>query len=132
MSRRALIAISAGTALAAIAISLGAYVVLADGPLSRGTGDFIAYSCKERKNVWYAVCVMKVDGSEKRRLTDRLTTTDPAWSPDGRQIAFTRNEDVGEATTTGPPPGPAPPAVLRVVDGLVGRLPQLPEQDRGQ
>jgi len=99
VSRRALIAISAGTALAAIAISLGAYVVLADGSLSRGTGDFIAYSCKERKNVWYAVCVMKVDGSEKRRLTDRLTTTDPAWSPDGRQIAFTRNEDVGESTT---------------------------------
>ena len=67
--------------------------------LPPGTGDFIAYSCKERKNVWYAVCVMKVDGSEKRRLTDRLTTTDPAWSPDGRQIAFTRNEDVGESTT---------------------------------
>jgi Tol biopolymer transport system component len=42
---------------------------------------------------------MKVDGSEKRRVTDRLTTTDPAWSPDGRQIAFTRNEDVGEFTT---------------------------------
>ena len=42
---------------------------------------------------------MKVDGSEQRRVTDRLTTTNPAWSPDGSQIAFTRNEDVGEFTT---------------------------------
>ena len=77
MSRRALIAISAGAALAVIAISVGVYVVLSDERVPPGTGDFIAYSCKERKNVWYAVCVMKVDGSEKRRLTDRLTTTDP-------------------------------------------------------
>ena len=99
MSRRALIAVSTGAALAAIAISVGVYVLLSDDPLPSGTGDFVAYNCKERKNVWYAVCVMKVDGSEKRRLTDRLTTTDPAWSPDGRQIAFTRNEDVGESTT---------------------------------
>jgi Tol biopolymer transport system component len=99
VSRRALIAISAAAAVAAIAISVGVYVVLSHERVPPGTGDFIAYSCKERKNVWYAVCVMKVDGSEKRRLTDRLTTTDPAWSPDGRQIAFTRNEDVGESTT---------------------------------
>ena len=99
MSRRALIAISAGAAVAVIAISVGVYVVLSDERVPPGTGDSIAYSCTERKNIWYAVCVMKVDGSEKRHVTDRLTTTDPAWSPDGRRIAFTRNEDVGESTT---------------------------------
>jgi len=97
--RRLLITMVAGTALAAVAISVGAYVVLSHDAIPPGTGDVIAYSCKERKNVWYAVCVMKSDGGEKRRLTERLTTTDPAWSPDGRQIAFTRNEDVGEFTT---------------------------------
>ena len=58
-------------------------------------GDLIAYSCKEPGNTWYAICVMKSDGSEKQRMTSRLTTTNPAWSPDGRRIAFTRNEDVG-------------------------------------
>ena len=99
MPRRALIAIVAAAGAAVIAIGVGVHVLLSGERAPPGTGDFIAYSCKERKNVWYAVCVMKVDGSEKRRLTDRLTTTDPAWSPDGRQIAFTHNEDVGEATT---------------------------------
>jgi Tol biopolymer transport system component len=99
VSRRALIAIGAGAVLAAGVIGVGIYVVLSEDTLPAGTGDFIAYSCKEHKNVWYAVCVMKSDGSDKQRLTERLTTTDPAWSPDGRQIAFTRNEDVGEFTT---------------------------------
>src|SRR5262245_22872916 len=99
MSRRTLIAIAAAAALAAAAIGAGVYSLLREKSLAAGTGDAIAYSCKEKKNVWYAVCVMKTDGSGKQRLTSGLTTTDPAWSPDGRQIAFTRNEDVGEFTT---------------------------------
>jgi TolB protein len=62
-------------------------------------GDRIAYGCREPQNAWYAICIGTADGEEQRRVTEGLPTTDPEWSPDGRQIAFTRNEDVGESTT---------------------------------
>ena len=63
------------------------------------TGDVIAYGCKEPGNAWFAICVIRSDGGDMWRLTSKLPTTDPAWSSDGRLIAFTRNEDVGESTT---------------------------------
>lgn len=90
-----------GFAFAAVALIAAGAVLVAtltrDAP-PPFTGDVIAYSCKEKKNPWYAVCLIRADGSEARRVTSALATTDPDWSPDGRRIAFTRNQDVGEST----------------------------------
>jgi Tol biopolymer transport system component len=80
-----------------VAVGIGVLALNRSDP-ERARGDLIAYSCKEPKNPWYAVCVVGADGSDARRLTSSLATTDPAWSPDGRRVAFTRNEDVGEST----------------------------------
>jgi len=87
-----------GGAVAATAIAIAALALIRDEK-APPSGDLIAYSCKEPKNVWYAVCVIRPDGTERKRLTTRLTTSDPAWSQDGRRIAFTRNEDAGEFMT---------------------------------
>jgi TolB protein len=93
------IAVGIGAAVvAAGAVAVAAFVLVRDEETAP-RGDLIAYSCREPKNVWYAVCVIRPDGTARKRLTIGLTTTDPAWSPDGRRIAFTRNEDVGEFMT---------------------------------
>ena len=94
MSRRALIVVSAGAGLA-LAIGVGVALRPTDDAPAAGTGDLIAYSCREPKNPWYAVCVARADGTDSKQLTHDVATTDPAWSPDGRQIAYTRHE-VGE------------------------------------
>jgi len=89
--------IAAGLGLIAIAVVAGVVGTMAylrdSGQPARG--DLIAYSCKEPNNVWYAICVIRIDGTERRRLTHGIETTDPAWSPDGSKIAFTRREDAG-------------------------------------
>lgn len=94
-SRMLVLAVAAIAAIAVVVIA--GYLAPRDEPAAV-TGDLIAYGCKEQNNPWYAVCVAPSDGTGTERLTTHLPTTDPAWSPDGRRLAFTRNEDTGEST----------------------------------
>lgn len=96
-SRRATIAITAGGLVALIGVAVSVFV-LTRGDAIPADGNQIAYSCKEQHNTWYAICISNTDGTSRQRITKQIHTSTPSWSPDGRQIAFTRNEDVGEYT----------------------------------
>jgi Tol biopolymer transport system component len=96
-SHRVVVAAAAATFV--LVIVAGAFIALTRDGAIPAHGDLIAFSCKEPNNIWYAICTATSDGAERRRITTRMQTTNPAWSPDGRRIAFTRNEDVGEYTT---------------------------------
>jgi Tol biopolymer transport system component len=89
--------ITIAVVVAVVLAALVAYLVVRDSS-APVTGDHIAYSCPEQHNRWYAVCAIRIDGTEAKRLTRKVATSDPAWAPDGRRIAFTRHEDVGEFT----------------------------------
>jgi TolB protein len=57
-----------------------------------GKHDRIAFSrsAPGHEGIW----TMRADGSHLRRVTTRAHDVVPTWSPDGRHIAFTRNDPV--------------------------------------
>jgi Tol biopolymer transport system component len=94
MSRRSVVAVAAAVVL--VIVLVGSALLLSRDSDAAATGDLIAYSCKEQNNAWYAICVVRVEGTDAKRLTHRVPTTDPSWSPDGERIAFTLHETDGE------------------------------------
>jgi hypothetical protein len=89
-SNRTAVSIVAALALSAVLLGLG-YLAATRDEAAPVMGDRVAYSCKEPKNPWYAVCIVRSDGTGVEQITRHLPTTDAAWSPDGQRIAFTRN-----------------------------------------
>jgi hypothetical protein len=93
-------------------------VVLPGVPLIRHPvwspdGRRIAFTCvvvegSPRDQFTDDLCVVDRDGSNFERLTaDPGSESDPAWSPDGRRIAFTQGADI---------------SLLKLDDGVVTRL----------
>lgn len=97
-SHRAILAVVAAAVALGVA-ALAVVVLVRDDDAIQANGDLIAFSCKEPKNTWYAICIANSDGTDRRRITKQMETSNPAWSPNGQQIAFTRNEEVGEYLT---------------------------------
>src|SRR5262245_29152370 len=62
----------AAAALAALVVVVGAFIALKREGAIPADGDLIAFSCKEPKNIWYAICIANSDGGERRRTTRRL------------------------------------------------------------
>jgi TolB protein len=93
-----LIMVAALSVLGIAVVAAAAFLLIHDDS-EPARGELVAYSCKESGTPLYGICVIRKDGTASRHLTSGITATDPAWSPSGGKIAFTRRENVGESTT---------------------------------
>ena len=65
-------------------------------------GSRIVYSTCEYRLDGYELAAVRVDGTDKRRLTvDGYFDHYPVWSPDGKQIAFVRQQLYADPTRDG-------------------------------
>jgi Tol biopolymer transport system component len=92
--------VTASTVALALVVALTAARLYSRDSEPAATGELIAYGCREKNNSWHAICTVRVDGTEAKRLTDGIATSDPSWSPEGDRLAFTRHEVGGEFTQT--------------------------------
>jgi len=90
-------------------------------------GKVIAFSSAVRRPSYLRqdlghIYIVKADGSRERRLTTKLGLYEyPAWSPDGKKIAFVRDRNIYVIDTPGGEGGGNQPRLLRVTATLPGR-----------
>ena len=69
----------------------------------------------------FDIYVMNADGSGRRHLARTTYASDPAWSPDGRQIAFVRGYDIWLMNADGSEPAQAHKRCARAISLRAGR-----------
>ena len=93
------LAMTAGTPTASLAAEPGPHAVMrAEEPATAG---MLAYTVGVGSHGQTRIATVWTDGSHKRVLTRRGAAYDPAWSPDGSQLAYSTYRGIALMTATG-------------------------------
>jgi Tol biopolymer transport system component len=97
-------------------VPLTAYTGTQEGPSFSPDGDQVAFSWDGEKQDNFDIYVKRIGAGPPLRLTnDPAADTNPAWSPDGRSIAFLRASGPGRYTVVLIPPLGGPERVVKEV-----------------